>query len=115
MISTSSSGKVSGKEDSRLSVDGLRADEFIGRHWVATKGMSGEGYVILQFSLLPEVSMIRAMVTVLPEVREKGTFGDFIKAWPIEAWVSAANIRLPEHPPGSGNDLLGTMWWSWGG
>ena len=79
MISTSSSGKVSGK-DSMLSAYGLRADEFIGRHWVATKGMSGEGYVILQFSLLPEVSMIRAMVTVLPEVREKGTFGDSIKA-----------------------------------
>ena len=43
------------------------------------RNMSGEGYVILQFSLLPEVSMIRPMVTGLPEVREKGTFGDSIK------------------------------------
>ena len=42
MISTSSSGKVSGKEDSMLSVDGLRADEFIGRHWVARKGIRVE-------------------------------------------------------------------------
>lgn len=54
--------------------------------------------------------MIRATVTGLPEVREKGTFGDLIKAWPIEAWLSAANIRLLGHPPGSGNDLLGTLW-----
>ena len=68
------------------------------------------GYAILQFSLHPEVSMMQAMVTGLPEVREKGTFGDFIKAWPIEAWLSAANIRLAGHPPGSGNDLLGTLW-----
>ena len=72
--------------------------------------MSGEGYVILQFSLLSEVSMIRATVTGLPEVREKGMFGDFIKAWSIEAWLSAANIRLLGHLSGSGNDLLGTLW-----
>ena len=67
------------------------------------------GYVILQFSLAPEVSMIWAMVTGLPEVRERGMFGDFIKSWPIEACLSAANVRLLGHPPGSRNDLLGTL------
>jgi len=40
----------------------------------------GRGYVVLQFSLPPEVSMIWAMVTGLPEVSERGMFGDFIKA-----------------------------------
>ena len=54
--------------------------------------------------------MIWAMVTDLPEVREKGMSGDFIKAWPIEAWLSAVNIRILGHPPGLGNDLLGTLW-----
>ena len=68
------------------------------------------GYVILQFSLPPEVSMIWATVTDLPEVMEKGMFGDFIQAWPIEAWLSAVNIRLLGHPPGSRNDLQGTLW-----
>ena len=68
------------------------------------------GYVILHFSVPPEVSMIWATVTDLPEVREKGMSSDFINAWPIEAWLSAANIRLLGHPPGSRNDLLGTFW-----
>lgn len=68
------------------------------------------GYVNLQFSLPLEVSMIWATVTGLPEVREKGMFGDFIKAWPIEAWLSAAKVRLLGHPPGSINDLMGTLW-----
>ena len=54
--------------------------------------------------------MIWATVTDLPEVMEKGMFGDFIQAWPIEAWLSAVNIRLLGHPPGSRNDLQGTLW-----
>ena len=39
-----------------------------------------EGYVVLQFSLTPEISMLWAMVTALPEVRERAMFGNFIKA-----------------------------------
>ena len=38
------------------------------------------GYIVLQFCLPPEISKIWAMVTRLPEVRERGMFGDFIKA-----------------------------------
>ena len=38
------------------------------------------GKVVLQFFLPPEVSVIWAMVTGLPEVREGEMFGDFIKA-----------------------------------
>ena len=41
--------------------------------------MSGEG-ICRPSVLSPEVSMIWAMVTGLPEVSERGMFGDFIKA-----------------------------------
>lgn len=82
MSSISSAGKVSRNEDSMISVDGLRAGEFIERHLSLQPEEEYEwrGYVILHFSLPPEVSMIWAMITGLSEIRERGMFGDFIKA-----------------------------------
>ena len=49
--------------------------------WVCSqeRNMSGEG-MCRPLVLLPEVSMIWTMVTGLPEVRERGMSGDFIKA-----------------------------------
>ena len=43
MISTSSSGRVSEKEDSILSVDGLGADELIGRYLGLQPGKDYDG------------------------------------------------------------------------
>ena len=40
------------------------------------------GYIVLQCCLPPEISMIWAMVTGLPEVRERGMFHVFIKLDP---------------------------------